>query len=140
MGRIKYLLDTNILSEPARKKPNDKVMQCFMKYDGQYVTAAIVWHELQYGCALLPNSKRKIQLQTYLLTLLDNGLIILPYDQVAAEWFASHRAVLKEQGKMAAYADGEIAAIAAVNNLTLATRNIDDFHDYKNLLLENWFE
>ena len=140
MGRIKYLLDTNILSEPARKKPNNKVMQCFTEYDGQYVTAAIVWHELQYGCALLPNSKRKIQLQNYLLTLLDNGLIILSYDQVAAEWFASHRAVLKEQGKMAAYADGEIAAIAAVNNLTLATRNIDDFHDYKNLLLENWFE
>ena len=140
MGRIKYLLDTNILSEPARQKPNAKVMQRFTEYDGQYGTGAIVWHELQYGCALLPDSKRKIQLQGYLLTLQDNGLIIFPYDQAAAEWFASQRAILKEQGKTAAYADGEIAAIAAVNNLTLATRNIDDFYDYKNLLLDNWFE
>jgi len=140
MGRIKYLLDTNILSEPARQKPNDNVMQHFLEYDGQYVTAAIVWHELQYGCALLADSKRKTQLQMYLSTLQDNGLIILPYDQAAAEWFASQRAILKQQGKTAAYADGEIAAIAAVNNLTLATRNIDDFQGYDNLILDNWFE
>jgi len=58
-------------------------MQCFSEYDGQYVTAAVVWHELQYGCALLPNSKRKTQLQAYLLTLQGNGLLILPYDQGA---------------------------------------------------------
>jgi len=140
MGRLKYLLDTNILSEPVRQQPNDKVMQRFLEYDGQYVTAAIVWHELQYGCALLPDSKRKSQLQTYLLTLQNSGLIILPYDQVAAEWFATHRALLKKQGKMAAYADGEIAAIAAVNNLTLVTRNTDDFQGYNNLMLDNWFE
>jgi len=140
MGRIKYLLDTNILSEPARQKPNDKVMQCFSEYDGQYVTAAIVWHELQYGCALLPDFKRKAQLQAYLSTLQDSGLIILPYEQAEAEWFAYQRAVLKEQGKTAAYADGEIAAIAAVNNLTLVTRNTDDFSAYNNLSLDNWFE
>jgi len=140
MGRIKYLLDTNILSEPVRQQPNDKVMQRFLEYDGQYVTAAVVWHELQYGCELLPDSKRKSQLQTYLLTLQNSGLIILPYDQVAAEWFATHRALLKKRGKMAAYADGEIAAIAAVNNLTLVTRNTDDFQGYNNLILDNWFE
>ena len=140
MGRIKYLLDTNILSEPARKNPNGKVMQSFSKYDGQYVTAAIVWHELQYGCALLPNSKRKVQLQTYLLTLQDNGLIILPYDQSAAEWFAENRALLKVQGKTMTYADGEIAAIAAVNKLTLITRNTGDFQNYTELVLDNWFD
>ncbi|WP_233144518.1 type II toxin-antitoxin system VapC family toxin [Methyloprofundus sedimenti] len=125
---------------PRDKKLSDKVMQCFSKYDGQYVTAAIVWHELHYGCALLPDSKRKTQLQAYLLTLQYSGLIILPYEQAAAEWFAYHRAVLKEHGKTAAYADGEIAAIAAVNNLTLVTRNTDDFSAYNNLLLDNWFE
>ncbi len=140
MGGIKYLLDTNILSEPTRLKPNAKVMQRFAQYDGQYSTAAIVWHELIYGCALLPNSNRKTQLQSYLSTLLNNGLVILPYEQSAAEWFAQKRAVLKAQGKAVAYADGEIAAVTAVNNLILVTRNIDDFHSYENLLLDNWFE
>ena len=140
MGRIKYLLDTNILSEPARKKPNNEVMQYFLEHDGQYATAAIVWHELQYGCALLADSERKTQLQMYLSTLQDNGLIILPYDQAASEWFSIHRSRLKKQGQMAAVADGEIAAVAAVNKLTLVTRNTDDFQGYNDLVLDNWFE
>ncbi len=140
MGRINYLLDTNILSEPARKKPSLNVMQRLTQFDGQYATAAIVWHELQYGCELLENSKRKTALQSYILTLENNGLLILPYDQVAAEWYAKQRARLKQQGKMAAYADGEIAAVAAVNNLTLVTRNIDDFFGFTSLELENWFK
>ncbi len=140
MGRINYLLDTNILSEPARKQPNINVMQRLAQYDGQYVTAAIVWHELQYGCELLVESKRKAELQSYLLTLKNAGLIILEYDQLAAEWYARQRAILKAQGKIPAYADGEIASIASVNNLTLVTRNTDDFSDFKSLELDNWFE
>lgn len=140
MGRINYLLDTNILSEPARLKPNGKVMQNFAKYDGQYATSSIVWHELNYGCQLLADSRRKFQLQSYLSMLIDNGLVILPYDQRAAEWFATQRAQLKNQGKTPAYADGEIAAIAAVNKLSLVTRNTQDFSCYPTLNLANWFE
>jgi len=140
MGRIKYLLDTNILSEPARKIPNLQVMQNFHQYDGQYATAAIVWHELHYGCELLADSKRKIQLKSYLHALEEGGLVILNYDQQAAEWYAKQRATLKIHGKTQAYADGEIAAIAAVNQLTLVTRNIDDFVNFNGLALENWFK
>lgn len=140
MGRIIYLLDTNILSEPARKNPDDKVMQKFEEHDGQFATSAIVWHELNYGCESLPDSKRKLQLQSYLSTLVNNGLIVLPYDQYSAEWFAQQRASLKAYGKTVAYADGEIAAVAAVNNLTLVTRNTDDFQFFENLVIENWFE
>lgn len=140
MGRLTYLLDTNILSEPARNQPNARVMHYFAEKDGQYATAAIVWHELCYGCACLPDSKRKQHLQSYLATLEDNNLIILPYDQAAAQWFAEQRATMKSQGLTPAYADGEIAAIAAVNQLTLVTRNIQDFLDFEGLELANWFE
>ena len=140
MGRISYLLDSNILSEPARKVPSSHVMQCFQYYDGQYATAAIVWHELHYGCELLPESNRKTALKSYLQTLEESGLIILNYDKKAAEWYAKQRATLKIHGKTPTYADGEIAAIAAVNQLTLVTRNTDDFVNFNGLLLENWFK
>jgi tRNA(fMet)-specific endonuclease VapC len=140
MGRIVYLLDTNILSEPAKKNPDSNVMQRFEDHDGQFATSAIVWHELNYGCASLPDSKRKSELQSYLSTLANNGLLILPYDHAAAEWFAQQRAALKACGKTAAYVDGEIAAVAAVNNLTLVTRNTDDFRFFEGLEIENWFE
>jgi tRNA(fMet)-specific endonuclease VapC len=48
--------------------------------------------------------------------------------------------ILKACGKTAAYIDGEIAAVAAVNNLTLVTRNTDDFQFFDGLVIENWFE
>ncbi|MDO9163946.1 MAG: hypothetical protein Q8N35_18460 [Methylococcaceae bacterium] len=69
-----------------------------------------------------------------------NGLQVLPFDQVAAEWYAKERARLQKQGLTCAYADGEIAAIAVSQSLTLVTRNTKDFADFQNLALENWFE
>ncbi|MDD5276365.1 MAG: type II toxin-antitoxin system VapC family toxin [Methylovulum sp.] len=140
MGRISYLLDSNILSEPARLKPNDRVLQRFATHDGDYATAAIVWHELVYGCELLPASKRKKQLQSYLAMLLANGLIVLPFDQAAADWYAKERARLQREGKTCAYADGEIAAIAVTQQLILVTRNTHDFENFQELVLQNWFE
>ncbi len=140
MGRISYLLDSNILSEPARLKPDDTVLQRFAEHDGEYATAAIVWHELVYGCELLAASKRKTQLQSYLTMLLANGLTVLPFDQAAADWYAKERAELKRQGQTCAYADGEIAAIAATQQLILVTRNTQDFVSFQQLTLQNWFE
>lgn len=140
MGRISYLLDSNILSEPARLKPDDTVLQRFAEHDGEYATAAIVWHELVYGCELLAASKRKTQLQSYLTMLLANGLMVLPFDQAAADWYAKERAELKRQGQICAYADGEIAAIAATQQLILVTRNTQDFVSFQQLTLQNWFE
>ncbi len=140
MGRISYLLDSNILSEPARLKPDDNVLQQLANHDCEYATAAIVWHELVYGCELLPTSKRKKQLQSYLEMLLLNGLIVLPYDQAAAHWYAIERAGLQRQGLTCTYADGEIAAIAVTQKLTLVTRNTLDFQNFQNLALQNWFE
>jgi tRNA(fMet)-specific endonuclease VapC len=139
VGRIKYLLDSNILSEPARLKPNDDLLFQLADHDGEYVTAAIVWHELIYGCELLARSKRKQQLQSYLAMLLTNGLIVLPFDQAAAAWYAKERARLQLLGKTCAYADGEIAAITVTQNLTLVTRNVKDFNSFKDLTVENWF-
>lgn len=93
-----------------------------------------------YGCELLAASKRKTQLQSYLAMLLANGLTVLPFDQAAADWYAKERARLKRQGLTCAYADGEIAAIAATQQLTLVTRNSQDFENFQNLSLQNWFD
>lgn len=140
MGRLSYLLDTNILSEPAKPNPNKNVLSRLETYDGCYCTAATVWHELNFGCALLPDGKRKKFLQSYLDMLVDNGLTILPFDARAAEWFGLERARLQRQGATPAYADGEIAAIAASQALILVTRNSADFGLFSGLTLQNWFD
>jgi tRNA(fMet)-specific endonuclease VapC len=140
MGRLKYLLDTNIISEIAKLEPNESVMQHLKEYDGQYGTASIVWHEMVYGCELLVESKRKERLQSFLTMLSRTSLIVLPYDQNAAICYAKERARLQSKGLTCAYADGEIASIAVSQNLTLVTRNTDDFKNFQGLTLQNWFE
>jgi tRNA(fMet)-specific endonuclease VapC len=136
---LKYLLDANILSEPVKKQPNQNVIEAFSKKVGSYCTCVTVWHELLYGIALLDPSKKKDSLNAYLESLVRGGLKILSYDEQAARWFAQERARLSRVGVSVPMADGEIASISAINNLTLVTRNVSDFKNYEGLALENWF-
>ncbi len=136
---LMYLLDANILSEPVKKQPNQYVIAALSDHAGQYCTCATVWHELIYGIALLDPSKKKDSLRAYLESLTRGGLTILPYDERAARWFAHERARLSRVGITVPMADGEIASISAINNLTLVTRNVGDFKNYEGLALANWF-
>jgi tRNA(fMet)-specific endonuclease VapC len=140
MGQLSYLLDTNILSEATKPEPNAQVLEKLKAYNGHYATAVTVWHELHFGCERLPESKLKQRLQSYLAMLLQQSLDILPFTQQAAEWLAIERARLMKTGYSFGFADGEIASIAASNNLILVTRNTKDFERFSGLQLENWFE
>jgi tRNA(fMet)-specific endonuclease VapC len=136
---LRYLLDANILSEPVKKQPNHYVIAALSKHVGQYCTCVTVWHELIYGIALLDPSKKKDSLNAYLDSLVRGGLAVLPYEEQAARWFAQERARLSRVGITVPMADGEIASISTINNLTLVTRNVGDFENYEGLALENWF-
>jgi tRNA(fMet)-specific endonuclease VapC len=70
---------------------------------------------------------------------LASGLEILPYDQRAARWHAVERARLHRAGKPRPFVDGQIAAIAAVNDAVLVTRNMADFAPFQDLRIRNWF-
>ena len=138
MGLV-YLLDTNIISEPTKKQPNQNVLQKLKQHNGQYAISSITWHELHYGVDRMPTGKRKSLLQQYLHTLEKNKLNILPYDKAAARWLATERHRLISIGSTPAKEDSEIAAIAITNKLILATRNSTDFEPINDVILENWF-
>jgi tRNA(fMet)-specific endonuclease VapC len=137
---IRYLVDTNILSEAIRQTPNQKVMQRLKQERHHIATASVVWHELLFGCQRLPVSRRRSQLENYLQDLLLAGLVILPYTQSAAEWHATERLRLTTIGKPPAFADGMIAAITHQHQLILVTRNVSDFEGFADLQFENWFD
>ena len=63
---------------------------------------------------------------------------ILPYDEVAAAWHADERARLERAGTAAPFVDGQIAAIAQVHGLVLATLDVRDFTRCDGLIVENW--
>jgi tRNA(fMet)-specific endonuclease VapC len=61
----------------------------------------------------------------------------LPYDQRAASWHAEERARLAQIGRPPSFADGQIAAIAATNGLSLLTFNRDTYVAIQGLRLED---
>jgi tRNA(fMet)-specific endonuclease VapC len=137
---INYLLDTNILSELSKQNPNTKVINCVNKLGNQCATASLVMHELNYGILSLPVGKRQNNLALFLKQLENYRFPVLPYDGIAAQVHATERVYLQSQGLTPAFVDGQIAAIARVNDLTLITRNTKDFVNFRDLLLENWFD
>lgn len=85
---IKYLLDTNVLSEALKALPDRYVMEMLEKHQDEIVTAAPVWHDLLYGCLRLPVSRKREMLEAYLEDVVFRSMDILPYDERAAEWHA----------------------------------------------------
>ncbi len=137
---VYYLLDTNIVSEPCRAEPSRRVLEQMARVDGQMYIASVVLHELIYGIERLAASKKRDIFELYVNDVVLPTFPVLPYDAQAASWHARERARLQNCGRTPAFADGQIAAIAATKNLVLVTRNVRDFTDFRGLSIENWFE
>lgn len=139
MGLI-YLADTNIISELMRPHPHPGVQMYWQQNHSQTAIAAVTWHELLTGTQRLPASKRRTAFERFLHGGPLLSIPIFPYDKAAAAWHAQQRAYLMHIGRPTSFPDGQIAAVAFTNNLTLVTRNTKDFADFTELRLDNWFQ
>lgn len=148
---LRYLLDTNIVSELMRTAPDALLYERYQAEERasarreslqseSMAIASIVWHELAYGVERLPPGQRRTALERYLDEVVRRTLPILPFDEAAAFWFARERARLTSLGQTPPFTDGMIAAIAATRDLILVTRNTSDFEHFDGLHVENWFE
>jgi tRNA(fMet)-specific endonuclease VapC len=137
--RLKYLLDTNVVSELMRPVPNPIIVERVDFHHSEIAIASVVIHELLYGCLRLPESKKR---QTLLNSINESALSrpVIDYDSEAAQLHAQERARLSKIGKTLAFADGQIASIASSNDLILVTNNVADFQYFESLKIENWFE
>ena len=134
----KFLLDTNLVSEPLRPHPAAAIMRRLRDHDGEMAIPALVWHELRFGCARLPKSRRREAIERYLENVVAVSFPILDYDQQAADWHALERARLRASGRTPPFVDGQIAAIAHVHKLILVTANKADFAGFKGLRVKSW--
>ena len=135
---LKFLLDTTIVCAPIAKEPNKRVVKRLEQHSAFCAIAAPVWHELVYGSSRLPAGKRRTALEEYLHTVVRRSFPVLPYDDVAAEWHGRERARLEESGRTPPFIDGQIAAIASSQGLTLVTANTKDFHGFTDLETADW--
>ena len=147
---IRYFLDTNVVSEPVTPEPSKSVLSRLRERSGKVALPSIAWHELIYGASRMEEGRKRRYLLEYLREVVGPSMPILPYDAAAARWHGRARAALEREGRPTAFADGQIAGIAAAQNLTVVTRNLPDFKPFATLSdeegpgpgidLENWFD
>ena len=137
-----YLLDTNIISEPTKINPNEKVLQKLADNLEYSCISAVTWAEMLSGIKALPDGKRKSGLLDYSIEYVQKQYEILSFDASAANIYSDLYEGLKSKGAPAQRFDLMIASIAISNNLILVTRNVSDFTtiaENSNLMIENWF-
>lgn len=106
---------------------------------GRLHTTAITLAEVEYGIARLPAGRRKDQLRALARELFaDLKDLVLPFDVQAAHHYAEIVAGRDATGRPIATADGQIAAVCATWEATLATRNISDFESTGIDLVNPW--
>ena len=124
------LLHTNVVSEPLRPAPDIRVIAWI---DAQPLEtlflSAITVAELRAGVALLPAGKRRTglreSLEKQVLPLFAGR--VLPFDLACSPAYAVLMAKARATGLAISTADGYIAAIAAANGFTVATRDTTPF-------------
>jgi tRNA(fMet)-specific endonuclease VapC len=137
---MKYLLDTNVVSEPLAARPSAGVLAGIKAHAAELAVSAISWQGMHFGLERLRPGVRRDRIRAYLEERVRPTLPILPFAAAAGEWQARERARLSRIGHAPPYADTQIAAIAAVNGLILVTRDARDSSEFAGLVVENWFD
>ena len=133
-----FLLDTNVISETAKQRPQPAVVE-FMVTQTDLWLPVIVIHELAYGIMILDQGRRRDQMTEWLSQIVnDFSGRILPVDQRAAEFAASMRAQVHRDGGRLKVPDALIAGTAMANDMTVVTRNVRDFDDLGIDIVNPW--
>jgi predicted nucleic acid-binding protein len=138
---VKYLLDTCLLSETRRKVPNQGVVNWLESVDEDRLFISVVTlAEIQKGIVKLHEGPRRQAFQTWLdkdLSARFKGRVLGLSQEVALEWgvlLGSN----ERKGEKLPLIDSLLASTAIQYNLTLVTRNTNDFERMPVRLLNPW--
>jgi len=137
---MKYLIDTNVLSEITKQSPNKDVVKWFIDIpDMDKFISVISIGEIIYGIEKLPNSSRKNKLTAWFNEVISEGFNerILDIKISTMHTWGKMMAGLSRSFQVQ---DTFIAATALENDLIIATRNVKDFFDIPRLKILNPWE
>jgi toxin FitB len=138
---MSFLLDTNVLSEPMKERPNSRVLGWLAQVnEDQVFVSVITITELRYGVERLARGKRRERLDGWLRKDLISRFEgrILSVDLPIAEACGGLMARSESMGRPIEARDGFIAATAEVHGLTLVTRNTSDFEPTLKSIINPW--
>lgn len=135
------ILDTNVISEPLRPRPDPAVLTWLdAQAPATLCLTSITLAELLAGVAALPAGRRRKLLAKSLteqvLPLFDGR--VLAFDTLAAHSFARVQTGAKASGNTIGFADAAIASIANAHGYALATRNVRDFKGTGVQIMDPW--
>jgi len=138
---MSYLLDTNVVSESMRRRPNAGVMTLLshLNDDDAFISVVTIT-DIRTGIERLAAGQKRNRLDQWLRDELIQRFTnrILPIDTQIAD--ACGRLVARSQraGRPIDPRDAYIAATAEVHSLTLVTRNTSDFEPVLKAMLNPW--
>jgi predicted nucleic acid-binding protein len=124
---MNWLLDADVLSQPAKRRFDPKVLAWLAREEAQAYTSAVVIAQLAYWVRTREGRRREV-LQKWLRELTDalEGRI-LSFNTATAYVWADQRFLLEQDGKRMPTEDSFIAATARRHGLTIVTGNDKDF-------------
>jgi predicted nucleic acid-binding protein len=123
---VMYLLDTNVVSELRKPRPHGGVLAWLESLDdAQIFLSAVTLGEIQAGIELTreQDAAKANEIEAW-LELVAGAYNLLPMDAASFRTWA--RMMHRKSDTL--YEDAMIAATAKVHGLTVATRNVSDFH------------
>lgn len=127
---MKWLLDTNVVSETVRPRPNRNVLRWLAELpEEQSAISAVTMAELRFGAMATRENARRVELTRWLddqIAPTFHSRILVAHVDVLIEWIdLMKRLSASRQPRLAT--DLLIAATARVHSLTIVTRNVRDY-------------
>jgi predicted nucleic acid-binding protein len=127
---VNYLLDTCVISEVAKPKPEKSVIRWIEGCDEESLFLSVLTiGEIQKGIARISDNTRRIKFQQWLDTNLRQRFVyrILSINEAVAMTWGLVQGKAEASGRPLPTIDGLLGATALVHNLALVTRNEPDF-------------
>jgi toxin FitB len=138
---VRFLLDTNVVSELAKPQPNMSVVRWLHEADEDSLFISVItMAELRFGVRRLAAGARRERLDAWVREQLAERFEsrILVVDEEVAEAWGQMMAASEAQGRRMNVMDCFLAATAVVHGVMLVTRNVEDFSGFGGEVLDPW--
>jgi len=135
------LLDTNVISETMRERPDPDVREWLRQHPRANVwTTSVVIAELLAGIESMPSGHKQKTLREAVEDMIAEDFHgqMLTFNLPAARKYARIVASRRKIGRPIREMDAQIAAIACVHGATLVTRDVDDFAGCNLTVVNPW--